>query len=325
MSTTVVTSVIGSGMLLMTPVLWAALGETIGEQAGVLNIGVEGVMLIGAFAAAAGLQFTHSLDVGFLATIPVGIGVGALLSYLYVARGSDQIVTGILFNLLALGVTSVLYARYLTGAGVVHTAPAIVIPGLSSIPVIGPALFKQTIFTYAGVLLAVVVLYLLRGTWYGLYIRTLGERPFVGEAAGINVGRLRWIAVILACLLGTVGGGALVLTQAGGFTVDMTSGQGFIALAVVILCRWNPIAVIGGAALFGLADAVQFQFQAVTSLDQVPRDVWLIVPYVLTIVVVAWARRSQYPAACGIPFRQENLGEWFRLALGGRKGMPHEG
>jgi ABC-type uncharacterized transport system permease subunit len=302
MSTVVLVAILASGITLMVPVLWAALGETIGEQAGVLNIGIEGVMLIGAFAAAAGLHFTNQLSLGFLATIPAGVVVGMVLAYLYVQRRSDQIVTGILFNLLALGVTTVLYERYLTGAGAVNTMAALRIPGLSAVPVLGPALFSQNVLTYAAVLLAPVVLYLLRGTWFGLYIRTLGERPAVGDAAGLDVSRLRWIAVVLACLLGTIGGGVLVLTQTGNFTADMTSGQGFIALAVVILCRWNPLLVIAGAALFGIADAVQFQFQAISALHGVPKDVWLVIPYLLTIVAVASARRSQYPAACGIPY-----------------------
>jgi ABC-type uncharacterized transport system permease subunit len=317
MSTAILVTILASGITLMVPILWAALGEAIGEQAGVLNIGIEGVMLVGAFGAAAGLHFTNSLLVGFLATLPVGILVGLVLAYLYVGRGADQIVTGILFNLLALGVTTTFYERYLTGAGVVKTVPALAIPGLSAIPVLGPVLFRQNVFAYAALLMAPVISYLLRRTWFGLYVRTLGERPLVGEAAGLNVTRLRWVAVVMACLLASIGGGALVLTQTGNFTVDMTQGQGFIALAVVILCRWNPIAIIGGAALFGIANAVQFQFQAVSSLHQIPKDVWLVLPYVLTIVAVASAKSSRYPAACGIPYlRPSEVGLGRRLLSG---------
>jgi simple sugar transport system permease protein len=314
-TSTIFLTIIGSGITLMVPVLWAALGESIGEQAGVLNIGIEGVMLIGAFAAAAGLHFTASLGLGFLATIPVGILVGVVLAYLYVQRGSDQIVTGILFNLLALGLTTVLYEKFLTGAGLVNTIQSIRIPGLSAIPILGPSLFSQNILTYAAVLMAPIVYYLIRRTWFGLYIRALGERPEAGEAAGLNVDRLRWIAVILACLLGAIGGGTLVLSQTGNFTVAITSGQGFIALAVVILCRWNPIAIIGGSALFGLANAAQFQFQAVTTLHEVPKDAWLVLPYLLTIAAVAWAQSSQYPAACGIPYQHPGRAALARRTL----------
>ena len=298
-----ITTVLTSAVTLMIPVLWASLGETIGEEAGVLNIGVEGVMLSGAFAAALGLHFTQDLAVSALMAIPAGLLVGCILSYLYVSRGTDQIVTGLLFNLLALGTTSALYEKYLTGAGQILTFNQVEIPVVSRIPIIGSAFFNQTIPSYAAFLTAGVVFYLLRYTWFGLYLRIVGERPDAGEAAGLDVRALRWGAVVVGCTLAAFGGASLVLIQTGGFVANITSGQGFIALAVVILCRWNPLWIIAGAGLFGLADALQFQLQSVSSLSGVPHDLWLAVPYIVTIVAVSSAKGSRYPAAVGVPYR----------------------
>ncbi|HZS93918.1 MAG TPA: ABC transporter permease [Chloroflexota bacterium] len=302
MDSAILTAVLGSAATVMIPVLWASYGEAIGEEAGILNIGVEGVMLVGAFGAAFGLQHTGSLSIAALMAIPSGLICALVLGYLYINRGTNQIVTGILFNLLALGATTALYEQYLTGAGLINTFTPIPLPVLSNIPILGPSIFTQAIPTYAAFLAAPVVYYLLRHTWFGLYLRILGERPDAGESSGLNVQGLRWAAFAIGCVLVAFGGASLVLVQTGGFVADITSGQGFIALAVVILCRWNPLWIVAGAALFGLADALQFQMQTVSQLSSVPRDVWLAVPYVVTIVAVAVARRSQYPAACGVPY-----------------------
>jgi len=304
MDTGQITVVLASATTLMAPLLWASLGEAISEQAGILNIGIEGVMLSGAFGAAAGLQLTHNLLVGFFMAIPAGLICGIILSFLYINRGTDQIVTGILFNLMALGATTALYEKYLTGAGQILTFDPIKLPFLYNIPVIGSALFNQAWPTYAAFLAAPVVFYLLRHTWFGLYVRILGERPDAGEAAGLSVAGIRWIALSVGCILTAVGGACLVVVQTGGFVANITSGQGYIALAVVILCRWNPLLIIAGAALFGLADALQFQLQTVSSLSGVPKDLWLAVPYVVTIAAVASAKSSRYPAACGVSYRR---------------------
>ena len=304
MNTSTIVSVLGSAITLMIPVLWASLGETIGEEAGVLNIGVEGVMLSGAFSAALGLQLTHNLTISALMAIPAGLVTGCILGYLYINRGTDQIVTGILFNLLAIGATSALYEKYLTGAGQILMFNPVRIPLLADIPIFGPAVFNQAIPTYAAFVMAPIVFYLLRGTWFGLYLRIVGERPDAGEAAGLDVATLRWIAFVLGCTLAAVGGASLVLTQTGGFIADITSGQGFIALAVVILCRWNPLWIVAGAGLFGLADAIQFQLQTVSSLSGVPHDLWLALPYIVTIVAVSSAKGSRYPSAVGVPYQR---------------------
>jgi simple sugar transport system permease protein len=292
-----------SGIALAVPILWAALGEVITEKAGILNIGIEGVMLIGAFVAAYALKEWNSFLLAFALAIPVGLLCGALLSFFYVRRGTDQIVTGILFNLFALGLTTVLYERYLTGAGVVRSIGQVEVPLLSKIPVVGPALFDQSILLYGAVAVALLVVYLLRGTWAGLHIRAIGERPAAGDTAGVSVGRLRSVALMLGCVLVAIGGASIILTQSANFLPGITSGQGFIALAVVILGRFRPLWIAVGAALFGISTALQFHAQNMGALGDLPAQLWLSLPYLLTILAVVVAKSSRYPAATAIPYR----------------------
>lgn len=298
----IVEAVVTDSVSLMVPVLWAASGEAVGEQAGVLNVGIEGVMLLGAFLAAAAFRVTGSLWAGWALSLPLGVACGVLLWFLYVYRGCNQIVTGLLFNLFALGVTTALYERYLTGAGIVLTIPNWNIPGLGSIPGVGPAVFQQSPLFYLAVLACIVLWYVLWHSWFGLSLRAAGEKPQVAAAAGLSVLKLRLLATVVACTLAALGGAALTMIATGTFTVDMTSGEGFIALAIVILGRWNPLWIIVGAWLFGLADALQFQLTTVSALAGVPHDVWLSVPYLVTIAVVVWARGARYPEGTGAPW-----------------------
>jgi simple sugar transport system permease protein len=147
-----------------------------------------------------------------------------------------------------------------------------------------------------------VVLYLMRHTWLGLAMRAAGEHPQAVEAAGINVWRVRHTAVIIGCALPAIGGATLVLATVGGFAPGMTAGQGFIALGVVVLARWNPIAAFGGAMLFGSADAIQYQAQNISLIEDVPTEFLIIIPYVVTILAVVFARGSQYPRAAAAPY-----------------------
>jgi ABC-type uncharacterized transport system permease subunit len=296
-------AILSSGVALMVPILWAALGEVVNEKAGILNIGIEGVMLFGAFAAALVLRDTHSFVLAALVSIPVGMASGAVLAYLYVYRGTDQIVTGIMFNLVALGVTTVMYEKLLTGAGRVSSLSQVGIPVLKDIPVLGPVLFEQTVLVYGAVAVAIVVAYLLRRTWFGLYVSAVGERPLAGETAGLDVRRLRCAALIIAGALVSFGGASIIITQSGNFLPGITSGQGFIALAVVVLGRFNPFWIVGGAALFGISTALQFQAQNVDWASGVPSQVWLSLPYVVTVIAVVVAKRAHYPDATAVPYQ----------------------
>jgi general nucleoside transport system permease protein len=298
----VAVSIFTIGVALMAPILWAALGEVIVEQSGVLNIGIEGVMLFGAFGAAIGYRYGGSLYVGLLVGIGAGVVCGLVLLLPYVRLGADQIVTGIVFNAFAFGLTTTLYQKYL-GGGVADTFSDLRIPGLGDIPWLGEILFEHNFLVYAAFLAAPVVFYLVQRTWFGLYARAASEHPRAAEAAGLNVWQLRYPAVVLGCTLTAIGGATLVLSTSGGFVPGMTEGRGFIALAVVVLARWNPFIVILGCLLFGVTQALQFQVQNLGPLADLPSDFVLALPYVVTILAVVFARGSRYPAACGVPYR----------------------
>ena len=298
----VAVTILSSGVALAVPLLWAALGEVTNETSGILNVGIEGVMLVGAFVAALVLHDTGSLLLAALAAIPAGALCGLFLAFLYVRRGTDQIVTGLMFNLLALGVTTALYEKYLTSSERVQSLHTVGIPLLKDIPVIGPALFDQTVLVYIVVVAAVLVAYVLRGTWFGLHVAAIGERPLAGDTAGLDVRRLRSVALVIGCSLVAVGGATIIVTQGGNFQPNITSGQGFIALAIVVLGRFKPGWIVFGALLFGVSTALQYQAQNVSWMASVPVQVWLAFPYIVTIVAVVVAKRAQYPAATAIPY-----------------------
>ena len=303
MSDPVVVSVFAIGIGLMAPILWAALGELITEQAGVLNVGIEGVMLLGAFGAAIGNRYAGGLIPGVFIGVAVGALCGLFLAWLYVSRGVDQIVTGILFTVFALGLTTVIYAKYL-GGGKASTLPEVHIPGLEDIPYLGEILFQQRALVYIALGFVPIVFYLMRRTWFGLYARAVAENPRAAETAGLNVVRLRYPAVIIGCMFAAMGGAALVVNTSGQFVLGMTNGRGFIALAVVVLAAWNPFWVVGACLLFGCAQSLQLQSDRLGPLGDIPDEFWLMLPYVVTILAVVFARATRYPSAVGVPYRR---------------------
>jgi simple sugar transport system permease protein len=297
----VVTDLFALGVALMIPMLWAAYGETLMEKAGVLNVGIEGVMLIGAFSAALGITYGGSIYVGLLYAIAAGFLSGVVLALLYVRLGTDQIVTGIMFNIFAFGLTTTLAMEFVRATEVTSFAN-LEIPGASDIPFFGEVVFSHDILVYAAFLMAPVVFYVLHRTWYGLYARAASEHPRATEAAGLDVWRLRYAAVIAGCVLTAIGGVAL-FSSSGGFVSGLTNGRGFIALAIVILARWNPFWILAASLLFGVSQALQFMADRIGPLEHVPPEVLVAIPYVVTIVAVVVARASHYPPAVGIPFR----------------------
>ena len=299
MNTTV--TVLSLGVALMVPLLWAALGELVTEQAGVINVGVEGVMLIGSFGMALGLKGRSSLALGLAVALAMGLACGVVLSILYVRLGTDQIVTGILFNVAALALTTTLAQKYVP-INKVRSFRNLKIPGLGDIPRLGDILFNQNVLVYAALIAAPVVFYVVRRTWFGLYARSAAEHPRAAEAAGLNVWSLRYVAVIIGCGLVAIGGAALT-NVAGAFIPGGTNGRGFIALAIVVLGRWNPFAVVGGALLFGVCVSLAQEAQSIPGIEHIPASFLLMSPYVVTIIAVIFARGSRYPPAIGVPYR----------------------
>lgn len=284
-----------------TPLALAALGECISERAGVINIGLEGAIIAGALGgtvAAASLGVAGGFVVGALA----GVLIAAIFAFFTVRLRADQIITGTAITLFSLGLTGTLYRSLFGASGVALSTPTagpLVIPGLSAIPLIGTALFAQPVISYLVMVVAPLLAWWLARTQAGLAVRALGEYPEAAIAAGIAPRRTQALAVLFAGAMAGLAGATLVLAQAGTFVEGMSAGRGFIAIAIVVLGRWNPLGVLGAALLFGAANSLQTLFQAM-GWSGVPYQLFLALPYVLTLLVLAGASgRAASPAALG--------------------------
>lgn len=290
---------------LAAPLLLAALGELIVERAGLVNIGIEGMMLLGAFVAFAVAVSTGSPALGAFSALGAGAAAGLVFAAFAVARGADQIVVGMAVNLLALGGTG-LAARALW-QGAVPTGPLLPswpVPGLSGLPWIGSVLFHQSPFLYGALGLAVAAAVFLSRTRPGLRLRAVGEAARAADAEGVSVARVRTLAVVFGGALAALGGAALSVSQTHTFTEGMTAGRGFMALAIVIFGRWRPGGVVAAALFFGAATALQFRLQA-RGFD-VPYPVFLMFPYLVTLVVLALAAgAARSPGDLGRAYRRE--------------------
>jgi general nucleoside transport system permease protein len=282
-----------------TPLALAALGETVVERAGVINIGLEGIILAGAFGALVGAS------VGTLGGVAAGLVAGLVTAAVFAAftlgARADQIIVGTAVTLLATGVTGAAYRTFYGPAGAALSIPTLApvpIPLLSELPFVGRAFFAQPWFTYAVYVLVPVLWWWLYRTHAGLALRAIGEAPEVARAVGVHERRVRLGAVLFGGLLGGASGASLVLAQSGTFAEGMSAGRGFIAIAIVVLGRWHPVGVGLAALLFGAASALQFFFQATGW--RVPYQLFLLLPYALTLVLLG-VRRGQAapPAALG--------------------------
>lgn len=283
-----------------TPLALAALGEVLVERSGVLNIGLEGAIIAGAFGALVGAG-TGSVGLGLLAATLAGAVVGAVAGGFIAWLRADQIVTGTAITLMGLGVTGLLYRTMYGAAGAGLSIPTLApfrIPLLSDIPWIGPALFAQPLSTYLVFVLAPLLWVVLFRTHLGLAIRACGENPLAATAAGVGVRRVQFTALVVGGLCGGLAGGTLVLAQSGTFIEGMSAGRGFIAIAIVVLGRWHPVGAVLAALLFGAAMALQYLLQAMGW--SIPYQLVLGTPYVLTLLALAGlAGRVVAPAALG--------------------------
>lgn len=280
-----------------TPLAIAAIGETISERGGVLNLGIEGAMLGGAFGAAWGALHGGAWT-GVAAGVSVGVLTGLVFGLVAVVAKADQIISGTAVTLALVGLTGLLAQSALgaTGTGLdLPTLPPVPIPGLSRIPVLGPVLFTQSVLSYLTVLIALAATWLVWRTRFGLELRAAGESPEAATAAGVSVMKVRLIATLIGGGLAGLAGASLVLAQVGAFTERMTAGRGFIAVAIVVLGRWHPMGALVAALLFGATSALQFLFQA-AGVD-IPYQALLALPYLLALAVLATAvGRTQAPA-----------------------------
>lgn len=298
-------AVLEAMLRLSAPLLLAALGELVVERAGVVNVGIEGMMLIGAFAAFAVAVTTGSPAAGVAAGVLAATGLGGVFAAFAVVRHSDQIVVGTAVNLLALGGTGLALRALFPGE--VPTAPTIgsvALPGLADLPGVGPVLFRQTPFVYAGFAMAAALAFGLARTRAGLRLRAAGEAARAADAEGVPVTAVRLAAVLAGAALAGLAGAMLPLAQSNTFSEGMTAGRGFIALAIVIFGRWSAGGCVLAALFFGITTALQFRLQA-RGLD-VPYPLALLLPYALTLVVLAVATgRARAPADLGRPYLRE--------------------
>jgi ABC-type uncharacterized transport system permease subunit len=297
---------IGAGFLestvrTATPLAFAALGECISERAGVINIGLEGSIIAGALGAtvAAGVL---GVGGGFAAGAFAGLLVAAVFGLFTVGLRADQIITGTAITMFALGLTGTLYRTIFGTSGVALDTPTsgvLRIPGLADLPLVGHALFAQPPATYAVMLIAPLLAWWMQRTHSGLALRAIGEYPDAAVAAGIAPRRYQLLAVLFAGAMAGLAGATLVLAQAGTFVEGMSAGRGFIAIAIVVLGRWRPLGVAAAALLFGAANSLQVLFQSM-GWSGVPYQLFLALPYVLTLLVLAGAGgRAAAPAALG--------------------------
>ena len=299
---------LATSLRLSIPIVFAALGGVLSERSGVYNIGLEGMMLAGAFGAAVGTFFTDLPIVGLVTGVAFGASTAVILAVLAVSLGVSQIVAGIAINVFSIGATAFLSRIVFGGQGNTMTLPgykAFAIPGLASIPIVGPVLFNQDALVYLMYMTVAVLFFFMYRTVWGLNVRAVGENPRAADTAGISVNRVRYMCVLGSGALAGAGGCYLVLSQVYLFSEHMSAGKGFIALAAIILGRWNPVGALFACLLFGLFDALQLRLQFAN--PEVPYQAFVILPYAVSILaLVGLVGKPRPPGAVGLPYRRES-------------------
>ena len=291
-------------LALSTPLIFGALGGVISERVGVVNVAIEGQLLAGAFVSALVASLTGQAFVGLAAAMLAGVLVSMVLAVFSIRYIVDQVIVGVVLNVLVTGLTSFLYSQVLSTDPALNQGirfPQLPIPVLSQVPVLGPVFFRQTIIVYLMYVTIAVVFFALFRTRWGLRLRAVGEHPQAADTVGIKVNATRFWNVSLAGAIAGLGGAYFTLGSLGNFQKEMTAGAGFIALAAVIFGRWDPIRATLAALLFGFASNLQNVLGAIGS--PVPSEFMLMLPYVVTIFAVAGlVGQSRGPAASGKPY-----------------------
>jgi ABC-type uncharacterized transport system permease subunit len=291
-----------------TPLLLAGLGEVVVERSGVINIGMEGMMMAGALFAVFGSDFTGNPWIGVLAAGLIGAVVGLIFAFVTVTLAGDQIVSGTAINIFSLGMTTYLFRLVWGVKGVLHTVPkfdSVKIPLLGNIPVIGPGLFEQSPLIYLAFVLVPLVSLLLFRTMLGLSLRSVGEHPRAADTVGINVIRTRYLAIIFGGVMAGIAGSVLTISNTNSFLEGISSGRGFITLAAVIFGNWTPVGVMLASLFFGSANAVVVQFLVLNST--IPYQIVGTLPYVLTILaLVGVVGKAKGPKALATPYLRNN-------------------
>lgn len=315
---TLVGQLINTTLVFATALVFAALGGIFSERSGVTNLGIEGFMIFGAFAAGVTTHFAQEAGMsGFTAAV-VGLVVAAIfglvMSLIHAVASitfkADQIISGIVINFLAAGSTLYMVKLLFDGQGETPLIqgfakwnPTLFGQKLAEIPFIGPVFINHYPTTFLAVLFVIAAYYILYKTPYGLRLRSVGEHPSAADTMGINVTKYRYVAVMVSGALAAIGGATLTLTSTGVFSHNTISGQGYIAIAAMIFGKWNPIGAFGAAMFFGFSQALKNYIQLFDWAQAIPQEIIFMLPYLLTIIVlVAAVGRSSAPAALGQPY-----------------------
>jgi general nucleoside transport system permease protein len=301
------TGMIGSSLVRATPIALAALCGVISERSAVINIGIEGIMLIAAQTAVVTASLTGNLYLGLIVAILMGGLVAALHAFLVIRFKVDQIVSGVAINIFGAGMTSFISSRFLekntdllNNSGVF---PVVSIPGLSKIPVLGSVLFENNLVVYLTILLIIVMHIVLFYTPWGLRTRAVGEHPKAADTLGVNVYLVRYVNVIVGGMIAGLGGAYFTIGSVGRFDEIMTAGKGFIGLAAMIFGKWNPIGAYASSLIFGFADSLQVRLQILRV--PIPSEFLLMAPYIVTMIILTGVvGRAIPPAADGQPYEK---------------------
>lgn len=301
---------LGASVRMSTPLLIAALGLVVSERSGLMNIGVEGIMLMAAFGAYTGAKLSGSYWLGLMSGILIALITITIFAVTSINFRTKQIIVGAALNMFCAGMSSFLYRWLFYGTGrldagiAARTFPPMEIPGLSRIPILGPMLFSHNILVYFGFVMVAVLWVVINKTSLGLKIIAVGDHPKAADSLGISVTRIRYMSVMFSGVMIGVAGTFLSIAQSSSFGEDMTAGRGFIAMAVVILGKWSPVGALGGALVFGAASALQMVFQ--TTGVEVPRNLIMMVPYIVTVLAVLVVSRQRVgaPRALGQPYEK---------------------
>lgn len=315
MDLNLIVSILNIAVVAGTSLVYATLGEILTERSGILNLGVEGIMIMGAVTAFAAAYHSDSAWVGVLTAMLVGGALALVHAFLTITMRAEQVVTGLAITIAGGGLASFLGQKLgPAGAPLVGLIGPrfreIPIPGLSQLPIIGKAVFSQDLLVYLMYLVVALVAYFLYRTRPGLHLRAVGENPQTADALGVNVFRVRYFYTVLGGMMIGVGGAHLSLAYTPGWTENLTGGRGWIAIALVIFASWDPLRALLGALLFGSVNAIQFRLQAQGTT--IPSNLLNMLPYILTVVVLvlttwleAFRKRVGAPAALGLPYNRE--------------------
>ncbi len=296
--------ILASAVRWATPILFAAVGEVFTERSGILNLGLEGIMLMGALGGFVGAYNSGSLWVGLLVAMLVGMAMGLLMAFVSVTAKANQVVAGLGITILGGGLSTLLFRLFFglrTRPPTIKTFETQPIPLLEDIPVLGEVLFNHNVMVYLVFILVGVAWVVLYRTRFGLALRAVGERPDAVDTRGLNVTALRYVSLMIGGALAGLGGAYLPLANLGIFWTQMTAGRGFIAVAVVVFSRWDPVRALWGALVFGGAASLQTALQTLEA--PIDSELLLMLPYIATIIVlIGVSRRAEFPGAFAVPY-----------------------